>query len=216
MKPIIIWGGKGHAKVLEEFLPSLGYALQAIFENDPATDSPIAKIPVIHGEEGFKDWLRDWSGGELSGAVAVGGERGRDRVLIQRTLQDHGIQPDVLVHPSAVVSGSAVVGIGSQVLMQAAVCADAKLGPACIVNTQASVDHECVLGEGVHLGPGATLCGCVNVGDCAFIGAGATILPRVCIGADAVVGAGAVVTHDVPHGQVVVGNPARILRMKED
>jgi sugar O-acyltransferase (sialic acid O-acetyltransferase NeuD family) len=216
MKPIIIWGGTGHAKVLEEFLPSLGYALQVIFDNDPTINSPIDKIPIIHGEKEFQDWLRGWSGGKLSCAVAIGGERGRDRVRIQCNLQDHGIQPDVLVHPSAIVSRSAVVGIGSQVLMQAAVCADAKLGSACIVNTQASVDHECVLGEGVHLGPGATLSGCVKVGDCAFIGSGATILPRVRIGADAVVGAGAVVTHDVPPRQVVVGNPARFLRMKED
>jgi acetyltransferase-like isoleucine patch superfamily enzyme len=44
----------------------------------------------------------------------------------------------------------------------------------------------------------------------ASIGANATILPGLTIGTGAMVGAGAVVTHDVPDGAIVVGNPARV------
>jgi acetyltransferase-like isoleucine patch superfamily enzyme len=46
----------------------------------------------------------------------------------------------------------------------------------------------------------------------AKIGANATLLPGVVIGENALVGAGAVVTHDVPDGAVVVGNPARVIK----
>jgi acetyltransferase-like isoleucine patch superfamily enzyme len=46
----------------------------------------------------------------------------------------------------------------------------------------------------------------------ASIGSGATILSHVTIGEGAMVGAGSVVTHDVPAGAVVAGNPARVLR----
>lgn len=46
----------------------------------------------------------------------------------------------------------------------------------------------------------------------ASIGSGATILGGLRIGEAAVVGAGAVVTHDVPAGIVVAGNPAVPLR----
>jgi acetyltransferase-like isoleucine patch superfamily enzyme len=49
----------------------------------------------------------------------------------------------------------------------------------------------------------------------ASIGTGATILGGVEIGARATIGAGAVVTRDVPPGQTVVGNPARLLRRDE-
>jgi UDP-2-acetamido-3-amino-2,3-dideoxy-glucuronate N-acetyltransferase len=45
------------------------------------------------------------------------------------------------------------------------------------------------------------------------IGSGAVILPGVTIGEGAVVGAGAVVTKDVPARTIVVGNPARVLRI---
>jgi acetyltransferase-like isoleucine patch superfamily enzyme len=46
----------------------------------------------------------------------------------------------------------------------------------------------------------------------ASIGSNATILCGVTIGEHAIVGAGSVVTHDVPPGTIVAGNPARLLR----
>ena len=50
----------------------------------------------------------------------------------------------------------------------------------------------------------------------AKIGANATLLPGVVIGENALVGAGAVVTHDVPDGAVVAGNPARVIKNVRD
>lgn len=49
----------------------------------------------------------------------------------------------------------------------------------------------------------------------ASVGANATLLPGVEIGAGALVGAGAVVTRDVPPRAVVMGSPARVVRMLE-
>jgi acetyltransferase-like isoleucine patch superfamily enzyme len=46
----------------------------------------------------------------------------------------------------------------------------------------------------------------------AKIGANCTLLPGVVIGENALVGAGSVVAHDVAPGEVVVGNPARVIR----
>jgi len=46
------------------------------------------------------------------------------------------------------------------------------------------------------------------------IGANATILPGLRLGKGCFVGAGSVVTHDVPPASTVVGNPARIVKVK--
>jgi acetyltransferase-like isoleucine patch superfamily enzyme len=56
------------------------------------------------------------------------------------------------------------------------------------------------------------LAGDCRIGAGAFVGAGAVVAPRVSVGEGAVVGAGAVVIRDVGPGEVVVGNPARLLR----
>lgn len=49
----------------------------------------------------------------------------------------------------------------------------------------------------------------------ASIGAGSTILCGITIGENAMIGIGSVVTHDVPAGEVWVGNPACFLRKND-
>lgn len=56
--------------------------------------------------------------------------------------------------------------------------------------------------------------GAVVIEDDVWIGARAIILKKVTIGKGAVVGAGSVVTKNVPPYAVVVGNPARIIKMR--
>jgi sugar O-acyltransferase (sialic acid O-acetyltransferase NeuD family) len=207
--PLVIWGASGHAKVLAEFLTPPEHEIVALFDNDATVESPLPRVPVFHGAEGFKQWRAEHPRMLPGACVAIGGERGRDRVELQRFLARHGCAPIVAVHPTAFVARTARVGAGSHVLANAALAADAVVGEACILNTAASVDHECVLADGVHVAPNATLAGLVTVGPHTLIGTGAIVLPRVSVGADVVVGAGAVVTRDVPDGAVVVGNPAR-------
>jgi maltose O-acetyltransferase len=49
----------------------------------------------------------------------------------------------------------------------------------------------------------------ITIGADAWLGGGSIVLPGITIGDGAVVGAGSVVTHDVPPGVTVAGNPAR-------
>jgi acetyltransferase-like isoleucine patch superfamily enzyme len=50
----------------------------------------------------------------------------------------------------------------------------------------------------------------------ASVGSGATILSNLTIGENAIIGAGSVVTKDVPDNAVVVGNPARVIRVVDN
>ncbi len=47
----------------------------------------------------------------------------------------------------------------------------------------------------------------------ASVGANATLLPGITVGENAMIGAGSVVTRDVPPNAVVLGNPARTVRL---
>ncbi|MBR1930250.1 MAG: sugar O-acetyltransferase [Lachnospiraceae bacterium] len=49
----------------------------------------------------------------------------------------------------------------------------------------------------------------------AWIGARVNILPGVTIGENAIVGTGSIVTRDVPDNAIVVGNPAKVVKMIE-
>ena len=54
----------------------------------------------------------------------------------------------------------------------------------------------------------------VEIGDDVWIGDRAIILPGVHVGKGVVIGAGAVVAKDIPDWAVVVGNPARVVRFR--
>jgi sugar O-acyltransferase (sialic acid O-acetyltransferase NeuD family) len=172
-------------------------------------------VPLHVGVEGFSQWREnEWDNQELFGLVAIGGALGRDRLEMQRILAAQGVKIEPIVHPDASICATATLGLGTQILAQAVVSSDVRIGNGCIVNHRAAADHDCHLGDGVHLAPGSTLCGCVQIGDNVLVGAGAVVLPRVTIGDDAVIGAGAVVTRNVEAGVVVTGCPARVIRDK--
>jgi acetyltransferase-like isoleucine patch superfamily enzyme len=55
----------------------------------------------------------------------------------------------------------------------------------------------------------------ISIGNDVWIGANVTILKGVTVGDGAVVGAGSVVTKDVPEYAIVVGNPAKVVKIRE-
>lgn len=60
------------------------------------------------------------------------------------------------------------------------------------------------------------VCAPVIIGDYVWIGSHTVILPGVKIGEGAVVGACSVVTKDIPACAVAVGNPARVIRYRNE
>ena len=207
-KPLVFWGGTGQSKVLKDII-SDDYVLIAVVDNQEIINVH-GNVDLLKGQQGLLDWLElQPKVPKISFAVAIGGHRGRERVALLRDMQSFGLLAITIVHPSAFVSQTAIIGEGSQILANSSVCVDVKVGAGCIINTSASVDHDCILGDGVHIGPGARLAGEIAIGDGTFIGTGAVVLPGLTIGSDVVIGGGAVVISDVANGAKMVGNPAR-------
>ena len=143
----------------------------------------------------------------------IGDNQLRQRVT-ERVLAGGATLHVAVTHPQSVVSATASLGAGTQVLAGVVVNIGAKVGRGVILNTNCTVEHDCIIEDYAHVAPGATLTGRVSVGQAALIGAGAVVLPGRRVGAGATVGAGAVVTTDVPEGATVVGNPARPITRK--
>lgn len=207
---IIFWGGTGQSKVLNEAISYQDFKLVCIVDNREIKNLFDKDVVLLKGFKELTAWLnKQVSINQIYCAVAIGGDRGRERLSILKKMKSIGLSPLTIIHPKAFVAQNAIIGEGCQILANSTVCVNVKIGAGSIINTAASIDHDCVLGEGVHIAPGAHLAGEISIGDGTFIGTGATILPGIKIGKDVIVGAGAVVLTNIKNGNKVVGNPAR-------
>jgi sugar O-acyltransferase (sialic acid O-acetyltransferase NeuD family) len=125
-------------------------------------------------------------------------------------------EPEALLDPTSVVPRTASVSHGAYVNAGAVLGSHVSLGCHAHVNRAATIGHDSSIGFAASVGPGAVLAGHVEMGSAAFVGSGATVLPGVRVGRRAIVGAGSVVTKDVADHDVVVGNPARVLRHRDE
>ncbi|PWB36020.1 acetyltransferase [Pseudomonas sp. SDI] len=207
--PLVLLGAGGHAKVLLSLVRACGHELLGV------CDPGLVKqgvghwrgLQVLGGDEALEQFDRD-SVGLINGIGQVVGSTLRRLIFEQAKAK--GFHFPVLVHPTAWIDESVVLGEGAQVMAGAILQPDVMVGCNTVVNTRASLDHDCCLAAHVHVAPAATLCGGVHVSIGAFVGSGSTVIQGIAIGEDAVVGAGTVVVRDVPAQGVLIGPPARL------
>jgi sugar O-acyltransferase (sialic acid O-acetyltransferase NeuD family) len=119
-----------------------------------------------------------------------------------------------LIDPTAFIHPSAVIGRGCVIYPNCFIGVEAVLGDNCFLLTGAVINHNCRVGNRVIMATGAHLAGNVEIDDAVYIGQDATIRQFITVGENALIGMGAVVVKPVPDNAVMIGNPARLLRMK--
>lgn len=195
-----VYGAGGHGNVVREILEGNGVEVIALLDDDSCAKHP---------KSAFSN---DFDLPNLDAPIVIGvGDNSDRRDIAQLCKPLFG----TAVHESAIISPSSEIGAGTVVLQGAIIQARSQIGEHVLINTGASVDHDNVIGSFAHISPRVALCGHVEVGEGAHVGVGAVAIPRVKIGKWAVVGAGTVLIEDVPDYAVVVGNPAKILRIDE-
>jgi UDP-perosamine 4-acetyltransferase len=207
----VILGGGGHARVLVDALTSGGLGLSCVILDADSSKwgSRLYDVPILGGDELLPGLAQRGVVHFVVGLGSTGDNRNRRR-LFELGLA-HGLKPVTVMHPTAVCSRWATVGVGCQLLPGSIVNAGSRLGTNVLINSGAIVEHDCVLGDHVHVATGARLASTVRVAAEAHIGAGASVRQCIAIGEGAIVGVGAAVVTDVLPFTTVVGVPARPL-----
>ncbi len=142
-------------------------------------------------------------------------------MVTTRMVKQPLIDPSAYVAVGALVMGDVHLGKDSSVWYQAVLRGDAdeiRIGQSTNIQDMTMVHADpgmpCIVGDRVTVGHRAILHGCRIEDDC-LIGMGAILMNGVKIGAGSVVGAGALLLEgmEVPPGSLVVGSPARVLRL---
>jgi sugar O-acyltransferase (sialic acid O-acetyltransferase NeuD family) len=117
------------------------------------------------------------------------------------------------IHPRATISSFSTLGSGVVVYPGAVICGGTRLGDQVVLLANTVVNHDTQIGDCTILATNVTVSGKVRIGHNCYIGAAASIRERVTVGDRVLVGMGSVILKDVLPGTVMVGNPARSLRV---
>lgn len=199
----------------------IGYSGHSLVVLDAATESGISVSHYCEREEkDFNPYKLKYLGDESSryfnwnnvNNFIIGIGDNQIRRKIANLILSKNKQLISIVHPSAYISTRSSLGVGNFFAVNSIINAFAKIGNNCILNTACVIEHECIILDHAHIGPGAILAGNVTVGESTFIGANSVVRQGVTIGENVIIGAGSVVLHDIPNGEIWVGNPAKKLK----
>ncbi len=193
-----IIGAGGHAKVITEI------AELANLKVDGYLDDNFSEKQFSFDGIYFVGPIKELSSGES--IIAIGDNK------IRKFISDeyNHINWKKLFHPRAIVSNSALIGVGTVIMAGAIIQPGVTIGRHCIINTGACVDHDCVIDDFCHIGPNAALAGGVRIGEGAFVGIGSSVIPYISIGKWSTIGAGSAVINNIPDKCVAAGVPAVI------
>ena len=208
MRELIIYGAGAHAQEMAEIVDRLnrveptwrllGFAIPE-GHPDPAA-SALNGYPMLGGSELF---------GRYADAAFLP-EFGSGRLEIERE------RIATLIAPTSFVSRTANIGAGCVIYPNCFVGANASLGDRVFVLSGSAINHDDCLEDRVTLASGVTLAGGVHIEAACYLGQACSVRQDVRIGRESLIGMGSVVLADVPPGVVMVGNPARQLRRRED
>ena len=159
----------------------------------------------------FEDIISKYSPKEIEFMTGIGEPVIREKLYNKVKDKDYSFA--ILVHPSASVAESAILEEGTMVAHNAFVSIKAHLQTNTLIQPMASVHHECKVGRNSVVSTSAVMGGNSSLGYNSFIGLSAALKQGISVGNGSVVGMGAVVIKNVSDRVMVVGNPAKVIKM---
>ena len=140
--------------------------------------------------------------------LAIGDIDARRRTVA--ALRQHGARFLTMVHPTAVVAETAVIGTGTILYPFTTVSNGAVLADYVHLSLYASAGHDSHVGKFCLLSPYATLNGFAVLEDEVFMGSHSMVGPGYTVGKESKISANTSVLHNVPARSFVHGVPGRI------
>lgn len=216
MKKLVIFGGSGIGMIAASIACDLGIYEVSGFLNDiiePGTlIGKYKQFPVIGKTEDYLSLLKD---DKVVFFVAyVGMQHERDTYLKLESLEIPNDRWASLIHPTAIIpKGMCSIGKGVLFAPNSQLSPDATIGDNCILLGNSFVGHDSILDRFAHVTTGGIVGGNDYIGKAVHVGSNAVIREKLKIGSFSLIGSGAVVINDVPERAIMIGNPARILKV---
>ena len=133
------------------------------------------------------------------------------RRKIVETLKSKGARFVNVIHPTAIVSDSCILGECVILYPFSLVSDNAVVEDGCIINMYSSVAHDSLVGSYSTISAHCDITGMCRLGNNVFMGTSSHMIPSSRIGDNAYICAGSTVMGRVKENTKVMGNPAKKL-----
>lgn len=162
MSKLLIIGAGGHGYVVKEIAQDVGWYEKIDFVDDRSKDA-IGMISDLRALRKEYD----------SAIVSIGNNELRCKIVDE--LKRIGYNIPILIHPSAYVSKSCVLGVATIIEPKAVVNSNSDIGEGCIISVGAIVDHNAIVGDFCQIDAGAVVCSGKRVESKTKINAGCAV-----------------------------------------
>jgi acetyltransferase EpsM len=218
MKKLVILGGSGIGMIAASIAETVGEYEVSGFLNDVidvgTQIGKYKKIPVIGKTDDLPRLLNDSQTYVFIAYVGLQNEKQTFEKISGLGIPDDRYAS--LIHPTAIIP-KGYVGLGKGILIAplAQLSPDSTLSDNCLMLANSFLGHDSFMDRFAHLATNSVVGANVRVGKAVHVGSNATIREKVTIGHYSLIGAGSMVLNDVPENAVVVGNPARVLKLRD-
>lgn len=199
MKSIYIYGASGHGLVVADIATACGYD-NIIFIDD--------------GDNKHFTFEEIKTRNDTPLAFGIGSNAIRAKLF--EKVRKSGFNVVSLIHPSAMISLSSSIGLGTVVMPNVVVNARAAIGDGVILNSGCIIEHECIIKDFVHISPNTALAGNVKVGEFTHMGIGTSVIQGIEIGKNSIIGAGSTVVKNINSYKKAYGTPCKDIEDLDD
>ncbi|RAR47222.1 acetyltransferase [Flavobacterium lacus] len=200
MKKIIIVGAGGHAAEVVDYLNFIN-AMPSIDANQKwevlgLIDDNIANFHLYSYDYPF---LGDIKAHEVNHEVdyLIAVANIKFRRLIVESLLAKGAKFCTLIHPTAIVSPTAKIGLGNVISHNVSIGPKVEIGNFNLINSRCTLGHDTKLENYNFLSPQTVTGGGTEIGNNNFFGTNVAILPRTTVGNNNTISAGMVVDKSI-------------------
>jgi len=219
MNKVVIVGTGGFAKEVHQFIKDYGY-LRKMAEETVSFLGFLDEDETKHGTTvhgnlvlGGIEWLK---GNEDVGVlIGIGNPEVKKKLVNKLKSIDNFNFPN-LIHPNVSIGDNVDMGEGNIICPGNMLTTDIKLGDFVTINLNCTVGHDTSIEDYVTISPGVNVSGNVKIGEGADLGTNSVIIQGKNIEEWSIVGAGAVVVKDIPPYTTSVGNPAKVIKERNE
>ncbi|TGL45831.1 NeuD/PglB/VioB family sugar acetyltransferase [Leptospira perdikensis] len=174
MEELILIGGGGHCKSVIDVIREQGrYNIIGIVDPMIAVGEFVLDVKVLGNDSLLPDLASRFKNFHIT-VGQIGSSPIRNKIANQ--MISLGAKFPNIISPKAHISRYANLGVGSVIMHNVTINADATIGDFTILNNHSLIEHDVKIGNFCHISTGAIVNGNVTIENDVFIGSGSVVV----------------------------------------